>query len=391
MTTQGHVTAQNPDPTRAQLAQRTLQQARRIVVKVGSSLVTNEGRGLDATAIGEWCRQLAALRQQGREVIMVSSGAIAEGMKRLGWPKRPREVAELQAAAAVGQMGLAQMYETKLREQGLRSAQVLLTHADLADRERYLNARNTLLTLLELGIVPVINENDTVVTDEIRFGDNDTLAALVANLVEADLLVILTDRDGMFDADPRNNPDAQLIYEARADDPALDAVAGSVGGALGRGGMQTKLRAARLAARSGAHTIIVGGRLERVLDRLKAGERIGTLLSPERGMLAARKQWLAGHLQTRGTLVLDAGAVSALSQGNKSLLPVGVKLVQGSFRRGEMVVCVAPDGREIARGLANYSALEAQKIIGQSSDAIVGLLGYMAEPELVHRDNLILV
>jgi glutamate 5-kinase len=280
---------------------------------------------------------------------------------------------ELQAAAAIGQMGLVQAWESSFAEHGRHTAQILLTHDDLSDRKRYLNARSTLRALVELKVIPVINENDTVVTDEIRFGDNDTLAALVANLVEADLLVI------------------QLIYEARADDPALDAVAGGTGGALGRGGMQTKLRAARLAARSGAHTIIVGGRLERVLDRLKAGERIGTLLSPERGMLAARKQWLAGHLQTRGTLVLDAGAVTALSQGNKSLLPVGVKLVQGSFRRGEMVVCVAPDGREIARGLANYSALEAQKIIGQSSEAIVGLLGYMAEPELVHRDNLILV
>jgi glutamate 5-kinase len=248
-----------------------------------------------------------------------------------------------------------------------------------------------LRTLVELGVVPVINENDTVVTDEIRFGDNDTLAALVANLVEADLLVILTDRDGMFDADPRTNPDAQLIFEARADDPSLDAVAGGTGGALGRGGMQTKLRAARLAARSGAHTVIVGGRIERVLDRLKAGERLGTLLSPEREMLAARKQWLAGHLQTRGTLVLDEGAVQALTSGHKSLLPVGVKVVQGSFRRGEMVVCVAPDGREVARGLANYSALEAQKIIGQSSEVIERLLGYIAEPELVHRDNLILV
>jgi glutamate 5-kinase len=248
-----------------------------------------------------------------------------------------------------------------------------------------------LRTLVDLDVVPVINEDDTVVTDEIRFGDNDTLAALVANLVEADLLVILTDRDGMYNADPRHNPDAELIFEARADDPALDAVAGGVGGALGRGGMQTKLRAARLAARSGAHTVIVGGAIEQVLARLKAGERLGTLLAPERGMLAARKQWLAGHLQTRGTLVLDDGAVKALATGTKSLLPVGVKAVQGSFRRGEMVVCVAADGREIARGLANYSALEAQKIIGQSSDAIERLLGYVDEPELVHRDNLILV
>jgi glutamate 5-kinase len=284
-----------------------------------------------------------------------------------------------------------QAWESSFGEHGRHTAQILLTHDDLSDRKRYLNARSTLRTLVELGVVPVINENDTVVTDEIRFGDNDTLAALVANLVEADLLVILTDRDGMFDADPRHNPNAQLIYEARADDPSLDAVAGGTGGALGRGGMQTKLRAARLAARSGAHTVIVGGRIERVLDRLKTGERLGTLLSPERSLLAARKQWLAGHLQTRGTLTLDDGAVAALLGGRKSLLPVGVKAVQGGFRRGEMVVCVALDGREVARGLANYSVAEAQKIIGQSSEAIHGLLGYSAEPELVHRDNLILV
>ena len=354
--------------------------AQRWVVKIGSALLAADGKGLDRAAMSVWVEQMVALHEAGVELVLVSSGAVAAGMSRLGWTARPSAMHELQAAAAIGQMGLVQAWESSFAEHGRHTAQVLLTHDDLSDRKRYLNARSTLRALVELKVIPVINENDTVVTDEIRFGDNDTLAALVANLVEADLLVILTDRDGMFDADPRNNPDAQLIYEARADDPALDAVAGSVGGALGRGGMQTKLRAARLA-----------GRLERVLDRLKAGERIGTLLSPERGMLAARKQWLAGHLQTRGTLVLDAGAVAALSQGNKSLLPVGVKLVQGSFRRGEMVVCVAPDGREIARGLANYSALEAQKIIGQPSDAIVGLLGYMAEPELVHRDNLILV
>jgi glutamate 5-kinase len=297
----------------------------------------------------------------------------------------------LQAAAAVGQMGLVQAWESSFGEHGKHTAQILLTHDDLSDRKRYLNARSTLRTLVELGAIPVINENDTVVTDEIRFGDNDTLAALVANLVEADLLVILTDRDGMFDADPRNNPDAQLISEARADDPALDAVAGGTGGALGRGGMQTKLRAARLAARSGAHTVIVGGRIERVLDRLKAGELLGTLLLPERGLLAARKQWLAGHLQTRGSLTLDDGAVQALLRGHKSLLPVGVKQVQGNFRRGEMVVCLAPDGAEIARGLANYSAAEAQKIVGQGSDAIEQLLGYVDEPELIHRDNLILI
>lgn len=365
--------------------------AQRWVVKIGSALLTADGRGLDRDAMAVWVEQMVALRNAGVELVLVSSGAVAAGMSRLGWNTRPKAMHELQAAAAVGQMGLVQAWESSFAEHGRGTAQILLTHDDLSDRKRYLNARSTLRALVDLGVIPVINENDTVVTDEIRFGDNDTLAALVANLVEADLLVILTDRDGMFDADPRHNPDAQLIFEARADDSALDAVAGGTGGALGRGGMQTKLRAARLAARSGAHTIIVGGRIERVLDRLKSGERLGTLLAPERGMLAARKQWLAGHLQTRGTLVLDAGAVKALRADHKSLLPVGVKAVQGSFRRGEMVVCVDPEGGEVARGLVNYSALEAQKIIGQSSEMVEKLLGYVGEPELVHRDNLVLV
>lgn len=365
--------------------------ARRWVVKIGSALLTADGRGLDQGAMAVWVEQMVALHAAGIELVLVSSGAVAAGMSRLGWQERPSVIHELQAAAAVGQMGLVQAWESSFARHGKHTAQILLTHDDLSDRKRYLNARTTLRTLVELGVIPVINENDTVATDEIRFGDNDTLAALVANLVEADLLVILTDRDGMFDADPRHNPDAALILEARADDPSLDAVAGGTGGALGRGGMQTKLRAARLAARSGAHTMIVGGRIERVLDRLREGERLGTLLAPERGLLAARKQWLAGQLQTRGTLVLDAGAVKALTEGHRSLLPVGVTAVEGNFRRGEMVVCLAPDGREVARGLANYSAADARKIAGQGSDAIESLLGYVDEPELVHRDNLIVV
>lgn len=365
--------------------------AQRWVVKIGSALLTADGRGLDRSAMAVWVEQMVALCEAGVELVLVSSGAVAAGMSRLGWSSRPSVMSELQAAAAVGQMGLVQAWESSFAQHGRHTAQILLTHDDLSDRKRYLNARSTLRTLVNLGVIPVINENDTVVTDEIRFGDNDTLAALVANLVEADLLVILTDRDGMYDADPRYNPDAQLIHEARADDPALDAVAGGTGGALGRGGMQTKLRAARLAARSGAHTVIVGGRIERVLARLKSGECLGTLLAPERGLLAARKQWLAGHLQTRGVLTLDDGAVKALVDGHKSLLPVGVKAVEGNFRRGEMVLCVAPDGREIARGLVNYSASEARKIAGKPSDLIEQLLGYVDGPELVHRDNLVLV
>lgn len=364
--------------------------ARRWVVKIGSALLTADGRGLDQAAMAVWVEQMVALREAGVELVLVSSGAVAAGMSRLGWSARPKAMHELQAAAAIGQMGLVQAWESSFARHQRHTAQILLTHDDLSDRKRYLNARSTLRTLIQLGAIPVINENDTVVTDEIRFGDNDTLAALVANLVEADLLVILTDRDGMFDADPRVNPDALLISEARADDPALDAVAGGTGGALGRGGMQTKLRAARLAARSGAHTVIVGGRIEQVLARLKAGERLGTLLAPERSRHAARKQWLAGHLQTRGALTLDAGAAQALGSG-RSLLPVGVRAVQGGFRRGEMVVCIDPQGREIARGLVNYSALEAQRILGHASDDIERLLGYVDEPELIHRDNLILV
>lgn len=363
----------------------------RWVVKIGSALLTDDGRCLDSRAMSGWVEQMVALHRAGVELVLVSSGAVAAGMSRLGWTSRPSAIHELQAAAAVGQMGLVQAWESSFAEHDVQTAQVLLTHDDLSDRKRYLNARSTLRTLVELGVVPVINENDTVVTDEIRFGDNDTLAALVANLVEADLLVILTDRDGMFDADPRHNPEAALISEARADDPALDTVAGGSAGALGRGGMQTKLRAARLAARSGACTVIVGGRIERVLSRLREGERLGTLLSPERGLVAARKQWLAGHLQMRGTLVLDAGAVKALTEDHKSLLPVGVKAIEGSFRRGEMVACVGPDGNEVARGLVNYSAAEAQKIMGQSSEFIGQALGYVYEPELVHRDNMVLV
>ena len=391
MTTQGHVTTQNPDPTRAQLAQRTLQQARRIVVKVGSSLVTNEGRGLDATAIGEWCRQLAALRQQGREVIMVSSGAIAEGMKRLGWRTRPVEINELQAAAAVGQMGLAQMYETCLRENRLQSAQVLLTHADLADRERYLNARSTLLTLLQLGVLPVINENDTVVNDEIKFGDNDTLGALVANLVEADLLVILTDQRGLFTADPRKHPDAQLVSIGQAGDAQLEAMAGGAGSSIGKGGMLTKILAAGRAAGSGASTVIAWGREPDALLRLVQGEVVGTVLLAPTHKLQARKQWMADHLLLQGSVVVDAGAAAKLQKEGKSLLPIGMTAVSGEFRRGEVIAVRDEQGREIARGMANYASHEARLLCRKPSSQLQALLGYAAEPEMIHRDNMVLM
>jgi glutamate 5-kinase len=367
-----------------------LRDARRIVVKVGSSLVTNEGRGLDEVAIGEWCRQMAVLVRDGREIIMVSSGAIAEGMKRLGWSTRPHEIHELQAAAAVGQMGLAQMYETRLRENGLGSAQVLLTHADLADRERYLNARSTLLTLLKLGVVPVINENDTVVNDEIKFGDNDTLGALVANLVEADALIILTDQNGLYTADPRKDTAARFVHEAQAGDPALEAMAGGSGSSIGKGGMITKILAAKRAAGSGASTVIAWGREPDAMLRLAKGEAIGTLLVAQTAKNQARKQWMADHLQLRGSVTVDAGAARKLREEGKSLLPIGMTAVEGDFARGDVIAVRDERGVEFARGLANYASREARLICRKPSSEFESLLGYAAEPEMLHRDNLVL-
>jgi len=371
-----------------------LRHARRIVVKVGSSLVTNEGRGLDAQAIGEWSRQLAALVQgkQGipREVILVSSGAVAEGMQRLGWTQRPHELHALQAAAAVGQMGLVQMYECRLRQHGVGSAQMLLTHADWANRTRYLNARTTLLTLLRLGVVPVINENDSVVNELIQFGDNDTLGALVANLVEADILIILTDQRGLYSADPRHNPEAHLIACAQAGDPALEKMAGGAGSSIGKGGMLTKIVAARRAAGSGASTVIAWGREADVLLRLASGEALGTLLLAPDNKTQARKQWMADHLQLRGSVTVDAGAAAKLLGEGKSLLPIGMVAVQGDFARGDVIAVRNPAGSEIARGLANYASAEARLLCRKSSGNIERLLGYVAEPEMVHRDNLVL-
>jgi glutamate 5-kinase len=368
-----------------------LTEAKTLVVKVGSSLVTASGRGLDRAAIARWAGQIATLVRGGRRVILVSSGAIAEGMLRLGWARRPQTMHELQAAAAVGQMGLVQCYESCFRDHGLHTAQVLLTHPDLADRQRYLNARATLRTLLELGVIPVINENDTVVTDEIKFGDNDTLGALVTNLVEADVLVILTDQAGLYDADPRLNPGAKLVGEADALDGKLESMAGGTGSALAKGGMLTKVQAARRAARSGAHTVIASGREENVLLRLAQGERIGSLLRAKTVPLAARKQWLADHLTVAARLKLDAGAARALQKQGKSLLPIGVVEVTGEFERGAVVACLDPDGREVARGLVNYSAAETRRILRKPSADIESILGYMDEPELIHRDNLVLL
>jgi glutamate 5-kinase len=368
-----------------------LTKCKRIVVKVGSSLVTNQGAGLDLKALGNWARQIAALNASGHEVVLVSSGAIAEGMQRLGWKKRPASIHDLQAAAAVGQMGLVQAYESCFRKHDLHAAQVLLTHADLADRERYLNARTTLTTLLSLHVIPIINENDTVVTDEIKFGDNDTLGALVTNLIEADVLIILTDQSGLYTADPRKDPGATLVSEAKAGDAKLENMAGGAGSAIGRGGMITKILAAKRAARSGAHTVIASGHERDVLLRLLNGESIGTLLIAPTLTLAARKQWLADHLQVAGKLVLDAGAVTALRSEGKSLLPIGVKKVVGEFERGAVVTCVNEEGQDIARGLTNYSAEEARRIAGHASQKIETLLGYGGDAEIIHRDNLVLL
>lgn len=368
-----------------------LASSQRIVIKVGSSLVTNEGRGLDHQALNRWAGEIAALSRLGRQVILVSSGAIAEGITRLGWNKRPAALNELQAAAAVGQMGLVEAYERCFRQHGLKTAQILLTHEDLADRTRYLNARSTLLTLLSLGVIPIINENDTVATAEIKFGDNDTLGALVTNLIDADTLVILTDQRGLYTADPRRNPEARFVHEARAGDAELEAMAGGAGSGVGTGGMYTKIIAAKRAARSGAHTIIASGREPDVLTRLAQGEAIGTQLQAGQSRLAARKQWLADHLQMGGVLRLDAGAVRALRTQGTSLLPIGVTAVEGEFLRGEVVRCLGPDNTEVARGLVNYDAADARRIVRLPTSQIEAVLGFMDAPELIHRDNLLMV
>jgi glutamate 5-kinase len=364
---------------------------RRWVVKIGSALLTQDGRGLQRSTLTPWVEQMADFVKAGNELVLVSSGAVAEGMSRMGWTRRPRTLHGLQAAAAIGQMGLVRAYEACFQKQGLHTAQILLTRDDLADRVRYLNARSALTTLLGLRVIPVVNENDTVATDELRFGDNDTLAALVANLVEADLLVLLTDQDGLFESDPRFNPGAQLIPETRVDDSRLDLMAGGSASGLGRGGMVTKVRAARLAARSGAATVIAPGRGEGVLERIRTGDDVGTLLVPVQGPQAARKRWLAGQLQARGRLTIDAGAARRLRQSGSSLLAVGVKAVSGAFRRGEVVACVDEQGREVARGLVNYDAQETDRIKGQPSHRFQAILGYIDQEELIHRDNLVLL
>lgn len=365
--------------------------AKRVVVKIGSSLLTNGGQGLNVTAISGWVAQMAQLRSRGIEVVLVSSGSVAEGMSRLGLKSRPETLHELQAAASVGQMGLVRNFENNFQQHGLLTAQVLLTHDDLSDRRRYLNARSTLLTLLEFGVVPVINENDAVATDEIRFGDNDTLGALVANLLEAELLIILTDQAGLYDSDPSVNASAKLISTASVNDALLDEVAGESRSGLGRGGMYTKIRAARLAARSGAATVIVSGQVPSVVTEVVGGVDLGTYLVPDIAPYAARKRWLAAQLQSRGCLVLDDGAVRILKDAGKSLLAVGVKRAEGAFKRGDLVTCVDLQGREVARGLVNYGSNEVAKIAGKPSSLFESLLGYADDEELIHRDNLVVI
>ncbi|MFV0282349.1 MAG: glutamate 5-kinase [Castellaniella sp.] len=375
--------------TRPELSPSVARDAKRLVLKFGSSLVTNEGRGIDQEAVAQWTGQIAGLYASGRQLVLVSSGAIAEGMARLGWPRRPKAMSELQAAAAVGQMGLIQAYEAAFARHGVRTAQILLTHEDLADRRRYLNARSTLNTLLALGVLPIVNENDTVVTDEIRLGDNDTLGALVTNLIEANVLIILTDQSGLYSADPRKHPDARFIHQGQAGDPALEAMAGGSGSAIGTGGMLTKVLAARRAANSGGHTIIASGREPAVLQRLASGEPIGTELRAVLPVRSARQRWLANHLRLRGRVTLDAGAVRALTQGHRSLLPIGVIAVEGDFERGDVVACVDEHGVECGRGLINYSSADTVRILRQPSARIAEILGHLSDPELIHRDNMI--
>ncbi len=365
--------------------------ANRIVIKVGSSLVTNDGQGLDRVAVSHWAAQIASLREQGKEVVLVSSGAVAEGMARLGWPKRPSLMHELQAAAAVGQMGLAQAYEVAFAKHKLHTAQILLTHEDLADRQRYLNARSTLFALMRLGVVPIVNENDTVATDEIRVGDNDTLGSLVTNLIEADVLIILTDQRGLYEADPRKHPDARFVSRAQAGDPTLEEMAGGAGSGIGTGGMLTKIIAAKRAARSGAHTVIASGREQNVLVRLANGECIGSELVASVPIWSARKQWMADHLRVRGKVIMDQGAIRAIIEEGKSLLPVGVRSVEGDFEPGDVVAMADKHGKEYARGLVNYSSSDTRRIMGHPSSQIEALLGYITESELIHRDNLVVL
>lgn len=357
------------------------------VVKIGSALLTNPDSGLNTAIIAHLSDQIVALRQQGIQVVLVSSGSIAEGLRRLGIRKRPREVHRLQAAAAVGQMGLVHSYQLQFNRHDVVCAQVLLTHADLANRMRYLNARRTIQTLLEMQALPIINENDTVVTDEVR-RDNDTLGALVANLLEADALVILTDQNGLYTADPRYHLDASPIHTGDAGDPSLNKMAGG-GGALGTGGMVTKLHAAEKAARSGTLTVIVNGQQQGVLQSVYRAEQVGTWLFPRTSKMAARKQWISGQAQPRARLVIDAGAVEVLQNNGRSLLPIGVLDARGAFLRGDIVLVTDEEANEIACGIVNYSADEARKIAGKSSSNIERLLGYLDDPEIIHRDNLV--
>ncbi len=367
--------------------QRQLKACKRIVVKIGSSLLTANGQGLDLEAISHWAKQIVDLHHAGHEMILVTSGAVAEGMVRMKLPHRPTDLPSLQACAAIGQMGLIQTWSSVLDRHHIKTAQVLLTHDDLTDRRRYLNSCDALQQLIDWHVIPVINENDTVSTDEIRFGDNDTLAAMVAGQVHADLLIILTDQQGMFDADPRSNPEAKLLSTVRALDETLFEMAGG-SGTLGTGGMLTKVRAARLAAKSGCPTLIASGESDRVLARLMAGELLGTLFITDDDRMTAHQQWLAAHLQTAGRLVIDDGAVNAIKTQHRSLLPVGVKAIEGHFDRGDVVECVDRQGKRIAVGRVNFSSRSAELVKGLASDKVYQVLGEARSLEMIHRNHM---
>ena len=368
----------------------TIKSTKRWVIKIGSALITDNGCGLKHDNLDNWVNQISALRERGIDIVIVSSGAVAEGLTRLNWKNRPNIIHKLQAAAAVGQMGLIQAYETCFQKYNKQTAQVLLTHDDISNRTRYLNARTSLNTLLQLGVVPIVNENDTVAPDEIRFGDNDTLAGLVANLIDAELLVLLTDQNGLYTSDPRKDSSAELIEQAKADDESLEKYAGDSSN-YGRGGMLTKLKAASIASKSNTQTIIASGNESSILLKIANSEKVGTLLTTSEDTLQAKKQWLANQAYLKGSVTIDSGAVTAIIKSGKSLLPIGVKSITGEFKRGEIISCIDLDGKEIARGLSNYDSIQATSIMGKSSEEIGELLDCKDEDELIHRDNMILI
>jgi len=373
------------------IRKKTLGKTRRIVVKVGSSILASVEKGLHREVFSHLAKEISDIKRKGYEIVLVSSGAIAAGMEKLGYRARPQSITQKQATAAVGQGRLMKIYEDHFSRYQQIVAQILLTHDDLSHRRRFLNARNTLLALLGLGIIPIINENDTVVVDEIKFGDNDNLSALIANLIEADLLVILTDMEGLCDADPRYHPQAHCISLVEDIDMDIGARIGDAGGPWNVGGMISKIQAARKASRSGIPTVIACGTKEGVLHQILRGKEIGTLILPKEEALSSRKRWIAFNLKPKGDVVVDEGAKRAIVQKGKSLLPSGIVRIRGAFDRGDPVSCLGPKGKEFARGLVNYSAAELEKIKGLRTDHIERALGYKYSDEIIHRDDLVVL